>query len=95
MKYASQNGFKIRFDTELVSFKENPRSEIIESVLKDRLTGRDLTVRSKYLCGSDGASGKIAQDLQLPFRDEGTGGLALNVWFDADLVSPLRSRHVT
>ena len=87
VKYASQNGFKVRFDMELFSFKEDPRTGIIESVLKDRLTDQDVKVRSKYLCGCDGANSTVVRDLQLPLHDEGPDGLALNVWFDADLVS--------
>ena len=54
------------------------------------MTGSKSFVRSKYLCGADGANSTIARDLQLPFKDEPFQGLALNVLIEADLVSNAR-----
>ena len=58
----------------------------MESVLEDRLTGGIIQVTSKYLCGADGGRSTVADILQLPFTDKGSGGLALNVRVEADLV---------
>ena len=87
LRYATQSGlFKIRYDTKMVSFTQNDESGLVETVLEDHVTGGNIVVQSKYLCGADGGKSKVAEILQLPFVDKGSGGLALNVRVEADLV---------
>ncbi len=51
----------------------------------DRLTDKEITIRSKYLVGADGGNSKVAEDIGLPF--EGKMGVAgsMNILFRADL----------
>ena len=51
----------------------------------DRLTGKEFTVRSKYLVGADGGNSKVAEHAGLTF--EGKMGVAgsMNILFKADL----------
>lgn len=87
LRYATQNGFRLRFDTEFLSFSEDEKTGKIESVVEDLVTGSKLSIRSKYLCGADGANSSIVRELQLPLHDEPFQGLALNVLIEADMVN--------
>ena len=53
--------------------------------MRDRLTGREYTIRSKYLIGADGARSQVAADLGLPFEGPGAVAGALGIIFEADL----------
>ena len=55
------------------------------SLVRDRLTGAEYTVRSKYLVGADGARSKVAADAGLPFEGPGAVAGAMNIVFEADL----------
>ncbi|KAI1822511.1 FAD binding domain-containing protein [Xylaria intraflava] len=85
LRNATQNGFKIRWDYEFVTCRENPDSGKVHSTLNDVLTGEELRVVSNYVCGADGSRSVVARELKLPFHDTPGGGFALNVWFEADL----------
>ena len=87
LRYATQNGFRLRFDTEFLGFREDEKTGKIESVVEDLVTGTKLSIRSKYLCGADGANSSIVRELQLPLHDEPFQGLALNVLIEADMVN--------
>ena len=51
----------------------------------DRLTGREVTIRSRYLVGADGGNSKVAADIGVPIEGRmGVGG-SINFLFDADL----------
>ncbi|KAK5636315.1 hypothetical protein RRF57_012027 [Xylaria bambusicola] len=86
LRVATQNGFKLRWDYEFISFCEEKETGKVHSTIRDILSGDMLTVVSKYLCGADGAKSAVARELQLPFHDTPGSGFALNVWFEADLV---------
>lgn len=60
-------------------------AEGVTATLHDRLTGRDFTVRARYLIGADGGNSLVAQQENLPF--EGQMGVAgsMNILFRADL----------
>ena len=59
VNYATQNGFQHRFDTELLSFEQDEKTGRLESVIEDLITKQKILVRSKYICGADGASSRI------------------------------------
>lgn len=82
----TQGGFKLRFDTKLVEFSQNDNGQEVQSVLEDLVTRERFIVRSKFLCGADGAHSDVVRLLQLPTRDLGGGGLAFYVHVEADLV---------
>ena len=57
----------------------------VTTTCRDRLTGKDFTVRSKYLVGADGGNSKVAEHAGLPFEGKmGVGG-SMNILFKADL----------
>lgn len=82
-KTACSRGTQARMSTEYLSHTQD--SEGVTSVLRDRLTGKDVTVRSKYLIGADGGKSLVAEHAGLPFEGKmGVGG-SMNILFRADL----------
>ncbi|MET3614156.1 2,4-dichlorophenol 6-monooxygenase [Rhizobium aquaticum] len=82
-KTACSRGTQARMSTEYVSHVQD--AEGVTTTCRDRLTGKEFTVRSKYLVGADGGNSLVAQHLDLPF--EGKMGVAgsMNIIFKADL----------
>lgn len=86
-KTACSRGAQARMSTEYESHVQD--EEGVTTKLLDRLTGKKLTARSKYLLGADGGNSLVAQHADLPFEGKmGVGG-SMNILFRADL-----SRHV-
>ncbi|MGB5903040.1 MAG: FAD-dependent monooxygenase [Xanthobacteraceae bacterium] len=86
-KTACSRGAQARMSTEYESHIQD--EEGVTTTLLDRLTGKKLTARSKYLLGADGGNSLVAQHADLPFEGKmGVGG-SMNILFRADL-----SRHV-
>lgn len=83
VKNAAARGADIAFNTEYLSHVQD--DDGVTSTLRDRLSGVEYTVRSRYLLGADGARSKIVDELGLPV--EGTMGRAGTIYtlFDADL----------
>jgi 2,4-dichlorophenol 6-monooxygenase len=83
MQAAQARGAKVRFDTEYLSHTQD--DDGVTTTVRDRLTGAEYEIRSKYLVGGDGARSKVAADLDLPFEGPGAVGGALGIIFEADL----------
>jgi len=80
---AQARGAKVRFDTEYLSHVQDAGG--VTTTVRDRLTGAQFEIRSKYLIGADGARSKVAADLDLPFEGPGAVAGALGIIFEADL----------
>ncbi|MDK1492571.1 FAD-dependent monooxygenase [Sinorhizobium sp. 7-81] len=82
-KTACSRGTQARMSTEYISHV--PDAEGVTTTCVDRLTGKEFTVRSKYLIGADGGNSKVAEHAGLTF--EGKMGVAgsMNILFEADL----------
>ncbi len=83
VKAAQERGAKIRFDTEYLSHVQDESG--VTTTVRDRLTGIEYDIRSKYLVGADGARSKVAEDLDLPFEGPGAVAGSLSIIFEADL----------
>lgn len=83
MQAAQARGAKVRFDTEYLSHVQD--AEGVTTTVRDRLTGTNYTIRSKYLIGADGARSKVAEDVGLPYEGPGAVAGALGIIFEADL----------
>ena len=82
-KTACQRGTQARMSTEYLSHEQD--AEGVTSICRDRLTGEEITIRSKYLVGADGGNSLVADQAGLPFEGEmGVGG-SMNILFRADL----------
>ena len=80
---AQERGARIRFDTEYLSHTQDETG--VTSIVRDRLTGAQYSIRSQYLFGADGARSKVAADAGLPFEGPGATGGAMNIVIEADL----------
>ena len=82
-KTACARGTQARMSTELLSFTQD--DDGVTATCRDRLNGREFTVRAKYLVGADGANSIVAEQAGLPFEGRmGVGG-SMNILFRADL----------
>ncbi|MBF9043112.1 2,4-dichlorophenol 6-monooxygenase [Rhodobacterales bacterium HKCCE4037] len=86
-KTACSRGTQARMSTEYLGHEED--AEGVTTTCRDRLNGREFTIRSKFLVGADGGNSLVAENAGLPFEGQmGVGG-SMNILFRADL-----SRHV-
>ena len=82
-KTACQRGTQARMSTEYLSHTQD--AEGVTTTCRDRLTGKDLTIRSRFLIGADGGKSLVAEHAGLPFEGKmGVGG-SMNILFRADL----------
>ena len=82
-KTACSRGAQSRMSTEYVSHEQD--ADGVTTTCLDRLTGKQFTVRSKFLIGADGGNSKVAEHAGLSF--EGKMGVAgsMNILFECDL----------
>jgi 2,4-dichlorophenol 6-monooxygenase len=82
-KTACSRGTQARMSTEYVSHMQDATG--VTTTCRDRLTGKEFTIRSKYLIGADGGKSLVAEHAGLPFEGKmGVGG-SMNILFRADL----------
>ncbi len=82
-KTACSRGTQARMSTEYLSHEQD--ADGVTSTLRDRLSGREFQVRSKYLVGADGGNSAVAEHAGLSFEGKmGVGG-SMNILFRADL----------
>lgn len=82
-KTACSRGTQGRMSTEYLRHEQD--AEGVTTTCRDRLSGKEFTVRSKYLVGADGGKSLVAEHAGLPFEGKmGVGG-SMNILFRADL----------
>ena len=82
-KTACSRGTQARMSTEYLSHEQD--AEGVTTTCLDRLTGKEFTIRSRYLVGADGGNSKVAEHAGLPFEGQmGVSG-SMNILFRADL----------
>lgn len=82
-KTACKHGTQARMSTEYISHVQD--ADGVTTTCRDRLTGKDVTIRSKYLIGADGGNSLVAEHENLPIEGQmGVGG-SMNILFKADL----------
>src|SRR6478735_3726281 len=82
-KTACSRGSQSRMSTEYRSHVQD--EDGVTTTCLDRLTGKEFTVRSKYLVGADGGNSEVVEHAGLPFAGKmGVGG-SMNILFKADL----------
>jgi 2,4-dichlorophenol 6-monooxygenase len=82
-KAACSRGTQARMSTAYTSHMQD--ADGVTTTCRDRLSGEDFTVRSKFLVGADGGNSLVAEHLGLPFDGKmGVGG-SMNILFRADL----------
>ncbi|MDJ1016499.1 MAG: FAD-dependent monooxygenase [Paracoccaceae bacterium] len=82
-KTACSRGTQARMSTEYKSHVQD--ADGVTTTCLDRLTGEEITIRSKYLIGADGGNSLVAENERLPIAGKmGVGG-SMNILFKADL----------
>jgi 2,4-dichlorophenol 6-monooxygenase len=82
-KTACMRGTQARMSTEYLRHVQD--AEGVTTTCLDRLTGKEVTIRSKYLVGADGGNSLVAAQEDLPLEGQmGVGG-SMNILFRADL----------
>jgi len=82
-KTACSRGTRARMSTEYLSHVQD--EDGVTTTCLDRMTGKQLIIRSKYLVGADGGRSLVAEHAGLPFEGKmGVGG-SMNIHFRADL----------
>ncbi len=82
-KTACSRGTQSRMSCEYLSHVQD--KDGVTVTCNDRLTGKQFSVRAKYLVGADGGSSLVAEHAGLPFEGKmGVGG-SMNILFRADL----------
>lgn len=82
-KTACSRGTQARLSTEYLRHDQD--ADGVTTTCLDRLTGKEITIRSRYLVGADGGNSKVADIENLPFEGQmGVGG-SMNIIFKADL----------
>ncbi|MCG8149391.1 phenol 2-monooxygenase, partial [Pimelobacter simplex] len=83
VRNATERGAQTRFSTEYLSHTQDDAK--VDVRVRDRLTGREYTIRCRYLIGADGARSKVAADLDLPFEGAMDIAGSMNITFKADI----------
>lgn len=82
-KTACRRGTEARMSTEYLRHEQD--ADGVTATCLDRLSGKEFTVRSKYLIGADGGRSLVAEHAGLNFEGKmGVGG-SMNIYFRADL----------
>ncbi|MEM6309407.1 MAG: FAD-dependent monooxygenase [Pseudomonadota bacterium] len=82
-KTACKRGTQARMSTEYLRHEQDTSG--VTTTCLDRLSGKEFTVRSKYLVGADGGNSRVASNEGLEISgDMGVGG-SMNILFKADL----------
>ena len=82
-KTACSRGTQSRMSTQYLSHIEDENGVL--STCLDKLSNKEIKIRSKYLVGADGGNSKVAENINLPFEGKmGVGG-SMNILFKADL----------
>lgn len=80
---AGLRGTTYSTNTEFLRFVQD--ADGVTSTLRDKLTGTEYEIRSRYLIGADGGRSTIVEQLGLPIEGEMGEGGNINVVFKADL----------
>lgn len=90
VRYATLNGFQIRWNTEYLSLEQNDNNVTVHVV--DKVTGIPYSIEARYLFGADGARSRIVTQLEFPLEKHPGGGAAINVLVKADLSHLVKHR---
>jgi 2-polyprenyl-6-methoxyphenol hydroxylase-like FAD-dependent oxidoreductase len=68
VRFATTNGFKVQFNTKLLSFQRDSTSGRYAVLVKDLVREVEYEINCKYLFGADGGRSPIATQLKLPMN---------------------------
>ncbi|MES2261715.1 MAG: FAD-dependent monooxygenase [Pseudomonadota bacterium] len=90
LKHAAERGARISLNTEYRSHQQD--EDGVDVHLKDVLSGREYTLRARYLIGADGANSRIAGEIGLRIEGHMARAATAYVLFKADLARYVEHR---
>ncbi len=93
IRHAVHNGFKVRFDTTLLSFTQDEETGLIVAVMRDNVSKTEYKIRTKYLFGRPTAPrAKWSSNSACQWIENQGKVLAINVLVKVDLSHLVDSR---
>ncbi|EIF31938.1 2-polyprenyl-6-methoxyphenol hydroxylase-like oxidoreductase [Burkholderia sp. Ch1-1] len=89
-KNAAQRGATFSTNTEYLSHEQDESGVTVQ--LQDRITGREYSMRARYLVGADGARSKVVEELGLQIEGQMARAGTAYVIFNADLTRYVKHR---
>jgi 2,4-dichlorophenol 6-monooxygenase len=83
LRHALARGANIRFNTEYIHLEQKVDS--VRTKLRDRTSGVEFEITSKFVIGADGGNSEVAKDLALPFEGQERIGHSINILFESHL----------
>jgi len=83
VRNAAMRGAHARFSTEYLGHTQD--ADGVDVRVRDRITGREYSIRAKYLIGADGARSTVAEELGLPMEGAMDIAGSMNITFKADI----------
>lgn len=83
LEAARARGADIRFSNELVQLSQTP--DEVQSRVRNRGTGEEYLVRSRFVIGADGGRSTVAEQSGIEFKGEAGLIPMVNLWLEADL----------
>jgi len=80
---AAEQGSKVRFSTEFIRYEEDATG--VTTTVRDRVSGVEYQIRSKYLIGADGGRSQVVEQAGLPMEGQMDVAGSMNIVFKADL----------
>lgn len=90
LKNACERGATTAFNTEYLRHEQDDDGVTVS--LRERLSGREYTLRARYLIGADGARSQIVEELGLPIEGQMARAGTAYVNFKADLTAYVAHR---
>lgn len=82
---AREKGADVRYHNELVRIEQSEH-EVLCQVL-ERATGKEYSIRARYVIGADGGNSRVAQQLGFSFVGEAGLQSMFNAWIEVDLAA--------
>jgi 2-polyprenyl-6-methoxyphenol hydroxylase-like FAD-dependent oxidoreductase len=90
---AVELGAELRYGHELVSFEQD--EEGVTSLVRERDTGAERAVRSRYLIGADGSRSPVRARLGIGLGGHGTFSNSITIYFRADVRPLIGDRNLS
>ena len=90
---AQELGAQLRFGTEMISFEQD--ADGVTAVIRDRDSGKQSTVRARYMVAADGSRSRVREQLGIRMLGHGVFSKSATIYFRADVNPLLRGRNLS
>jgi len=90
---AQELGAELLFGTEMVSFEQD--ADGVTVMIRDRETGKNTTVRARYMVAADGVRSSVRERLGIRIAGHGTFSKSITIYFRANVEPLMRGRNMT